>query len=267
MLALSMLLPPRAAEGKQSASDGSTTRGRSMAAREVTPMVRIPSGRYQPLYGRPGDGHTSVAAFRIDRDPVSRSQYLSFVRAHPAWRRSAVSGVYADRRGYLVGWTNDTTAGSSSDLQRPVSNVSWFAARAYCASQGKRLPTAAEWEYVAASSATAREAAYDDAFVQRLVTLYATRSRPLATIEHGEINAYGVRALHALAWEWVADFNSVLVSDDSRGVGGRDHDLFCASAAIGAPDPTNYPAFLRYALRAGLTGRSTLETLGFRCAA
>jgi formylglycine-generating enzyme required for sulfatase activity len=103
--------------------------------------------------------------------------------------------------------------------------------------------------------------------VQRLVSLYATRPRPLPPVDSGTVNVHGVRGLHGLAWEWVADFNSVLVSDDSRGVGGRDHDLFCASAAIGAADPTNYPAFLRYAIRAGLTGRTTLETLGFRCAA
>ena len=75
-----------------------------------------------------------------------------------------------------------------------------------------------------------------------------------------------MRGLHDLAWEWVEDFNSVLVSDDSRGVGGRDHDLFCASAAIGATDPNNFPAFLRYAVRAGATGRSSLQSLGFRCA-
>ena len=103
--------------------------------------------------------------------------------------------------------------------------------------------------------------------MQRLVTAYASRPRPLAPVGSGAANAYGVRGMHDAAWEWVADCNSVLVSDDSRGVGGRDHDLFCASAAIGATDPSNFAAFLRYAVRAGLTGRTTLESLGFRCAA
>ena len=82
-----------------------------------------------------------------------------------------------------------------------------------------------------------------------------------------ERNVYGIRGLHDGPWEWVEDFNSVLVSDDSRGSGARSHQLYCASAAIGAADPRNFPAFLRYAVRAGATPRTSLENLGFRCAA
>jgi len=43
--------------------------------------------------------------------------------------------------------------------------------------------------------------------------------------------------------------------------------LYCASSALGATDPTDYPAFARSAVRAGLTARSTVSGLGFRCAA
>jgi formylglycine-generating enzyme required for sulfatase activity len=229
--------------------------------------IAIPAGSYRPLYGRPTDAPVHVAAFHLDRDPVTRGDFLAFVRANPEWRRGAVRPLFADRARYLAEWHGDLDAGDAADLRRPISSVSWFAARAYCAWRGGRLPTVAEWEYAAAASATVRDASRDGDFAQHLVTLYATRPLPLAPIDAGAVNAYGVRGLHGLAWEWVADFNSVLVSDDSRGVGGRDHDLFCASAAIGATDPSNYAAFLRYAVRAGLTGRTTLESLGFRCAA
>ena len=41
----------------------------------------------------------------------------------------------------------------------------------------------------------------------------------------------------------------------------------CAGAAMGASDPSNYPALLREAFRSALTERSTARTLGFRCAA
>jgi formylglycine-generating enzyme required for sulfatase activity len=236
-------------------------------AATATDMVALPAGAYRPLYGLPGDAPIAVAAFRLDRDPTTRADFLAFVRANPPWRRSAVKGVFADRRGYLLGWRGELDAGDAMDLRRPVTGVSWFAARAYCAWRGKRLPTVHEWEYAAAASATHRDAAREPAFIQAVLTLYATRPRPLPALPAGTTNRYGLRGLHGLAWEWTADFNSVLVSDDSRGVGVPDHDLFCASAAIGATDPSNYPAFLRYALRAGLTGRATVETLGVRCAA
>ncbi|MDF1501378.1 formylglycine-generating enzyme family protein [Roseisolibacter sp. H3M3-2] len=230
-------------------------------------MVRLPAGTYRPLYGRPGDAPTAVAAFRLDRDAATRGEFLAFVRERPEWRRGAVRPLFADRRGYLADWAGDLDAGDATDRRRPVTGVSWFAAKAYCAWRGKRLPTVHEWEYAAAASATRRDAGREPWFVQDLLTRYTTRPRPLPALPAGAGNLYGVRGLHGLAWEWTADFNSVLVSDDSRGVGARDHDLFCASAAVGATDPGNYPAFLRYALRAGLTGRAAVETLGVRCAA
>ena len=230
-------------------------------------MVRLPAGTYRPLYGQRGTDVVAVKSFQLDRDAVTRGAFLAFLREEPRWRRDAVAPLYADRRSYLADWRDVLDAGDADDLRRPVTGVSWFAARAYCASLGKRLPTVHEWEYAAAASETRRDATGDPAFIQRLVSLYAGRPRPLPPVGAGFVNVYGVRGLHGLAWEWVADFNGVLVSDDSRGVGGRDHDAFCASAAIGALDPANYAAFLRFAFRSGLTGRSAAGSLGFRCAA
>ena len=229
-------------------------------------MVRIPAGSYVPLYGNGSNDRTVVSAFRIDRDAVTRAEYLAFVREHPEWSRSKVRSVMANRSRYLADWEGDFDIGAVVSRSAPVTNVSWFSARAFCEAKGKRLPTVSEWEYVAAASASVRDAARDLEFIQQLVSIYVTRPAMLPSVMSGMTNAYGVRGLHGLVSEWVEDFNSVLVSDDSRGVGGRDHEFFCASAAIGAVDPSNYPAFLRYALRSGLNGRTTLQTMGFRCA-
>lgn len=229
-------------------------------------MVQVPRGAYQPLYGNAGARPLEVKTFRLDRDAVTRRSYLEFVQSHSEWQRSAVAAVKADRSGYLRDWADDLDPGDSIPLDAPVTNVSWFAARAYCSAQGKRLPTVAEWEYVAAASHKSRDAARDPGFIQGLMEWYQARGQLLQPVANADANLYGVRGMHDRVSEWVEDFNSVLVSDDSRGVGAREHDLYCASAAIGAVDPSNYPAFLRYALRAGLNGRSTIQTLGFRCA-
>jgi formylglycine-generating enzyme len=228
-------------------------------------VVRIPSGSYRPLYGRSTDAPTRVRAFRLDRDPVTRAEFLTFLRAHPEWQRSRVGARLADRTTYLADWRGDLDAGEGAYLG-PVTGISWFAARAYCAVQGKRLPTLDEWEYVAAASESARDAARQPRFVQRLVALYATRSSRVATTNGAAVNVYGVRGMHDLVWEWVDDFNASSPAHPTH-VQHDTHDLSCAGAAVGAADASNYAAFLRYAVRAGATARSALSSMGFRCAA
>lgn len=244
----------------------STEAGATVALNRRSEMIRVPAGSYEPLYGAGGTGRAEVATFRIDRDAVTRREYLEFVKARPEWQRGNVTAVRADAN-YLSDWSDSLNPGERAPLDAPVTNVSWFAAREYCEAQGKRLPTVAEWEYVAAASATMRDAARSPAFIQSVIEMYLWRGQEARPVGTAAMNFYGVRGLHDRVAEWVEDFNSVLVSDDSRGVGARDHDLYCASAAIGALDPSNYPAFLRYALRSGLSGRSTIQNLGFRCAA
>jgi len=233
-------------------------------------MARIPAGSYVPLYVAAGTPEVRVAAFRLDRYAVTRGEYLAFVRSNPKWRRDSVKAVFAGE-GYLADWPAALDAGTPTDRARPATGVSWFAARAYCASTGKRLPTTDEWEYAGRASEHSRDASHDPAFMSRLITLNTAGAAERALPRRGFRNAYGVHGMHGGPWEWTDDFNSVLVSADSREAGGTgrhtDFRAVCASAAIGASDPSNYAAFLRHAFRAALDARSTIGMLGFRCAA
>ncbi|HEX6037027.1 formylglycine-generating enzyme family protein [Longimicrobium sp.] len=225
-------------------------------------MARIPGGTYVPQFVN-GPTRVRVAPFAIDRVPVTRADYLAFVQANARWRRGQVRPVYAGPA-YLADWAGPLAPGAR-DLRRPVTQVSWFAARAFCAWRGKRLPTTDEWEYVGRASETRRDATADRAFLARLLEL-ATRRRTDAAVGSTFRNAYGVWDMHGLVWEWTADFNNLMISGDSRATGGRDHPLFCAAGVIGATDPDDYPAYLRYGFRATLEGRTTEAGLGFRCA-
>lgn len=234
-------------------------------------MVRVPAGSYTPLYTNASTREVRVEAFRIDQRKVTRGEFLTFVRKHPGWRRDSVRAVFADDR-YLSDWPGPLDPGDTAARNRPVTSVSWFAARAYCAAAGKRLPTIDEWEYAASAGETQRDATRDAAFTQRILDLYTARAAVAeGTAQRGIGNVYGVRDLHASAWEWTEDFNSIMASGDSRQTGGTskhtDFRAVCAGAAIGASNPDNFPAFMRYAFRAALNGRSSVDALGFRCAA
>ena len=230
-------------------------------------MVLVPAGCYVPLFRsekEPKD--IAVKSFLLDVFPVTNSDFLEFVRANPKWQRSQVKRLFADEE-YLKLWAGDLELGAHLATNAPVAHISWFAAKAYCTWKGKRLPTAAEWEYAAAASPTRADGENDPEFTREVRTWYATRAPDrLPPVGRGRANLFGVHDLHGLAWEWVADFNTAMVTGDARGDTGLDRELFCGSGSEGAKDRSNFPAFMRYGFRSSLKASYTVHNLGFRCA-
>jgi len=243
------------------------TGGEETTVRAPEGMVYIPAGRYTPLYTTSADASsTPVAPFFLDAYPVTNAEYLAFVEANPSWRRSAVKRLFADE-GYLKGWQSDLDFGPDSLANRPVVHVSWFAASAYAAWKGKRLPTTAEWELAAAASQTRADGTDDPAYRQFILNWYS-RTAPAVLPPVGSTfkNYWGAYDLHGLVWEWVLDFNTALVTGESRNDGDMDLKLFCGTGAVGASNFQDYAAFIRFALRSGLEASYTGSNLGFRCA-
>lgn len=247
-------------------------------------MVSIPKGSYLPLYRleeseqaksqeqAKGSAQEAakllkeertpilVEAFFLDRVPVSLEDYLSFVIKHTEWRKSKVRRIFADTS-YLKGWRSDVQLPLGQSPKSPVTNVSWFAARAYCEAQGKRLPTLDEWEYVASSYPPGVD-------VKKEILRWYSEPTPAVHQEVGSTfpNAFGVYDLHGLIWEWVEDFNSNLVTGESRADVSLERSQFCGSSGLGANDFEDYPAFMRFGFRSSLSGNFALNNLGFRCA-
>lgn len=240
-------------------------------------MVRVDGGRYRPLYRQPVRGpqrdtvqrrvvSVSVAPFEISRRPVTNAEYLEFVRAYPEWRRSKVSRLFAEES-YLRHWRGDLDLGPGAPPSSPVVHVSWFAARAFSAAHGRRLPTVAEWELAAAADETRRDASGDAKFLERVRRWYAQPAPAvLPAVGHGVRNVWGAQDMHGLVWEWTLDFNSALVSGESRGDASLERSLFCGGGATNAADFSDYAAFMRYAFRSSLEARYSTSSLGFRTA-
>ncbi len=230
-------------------------------------MALIPDGVYRPLFRAETDPATvPVKAFRLDVRPVTNGDFLEFVRANPRWQRSQVKRIFADES-YLNHWAADLDPGTNAPLNIPVTRVSWFAAKAFAQWKGKRLPTVAEWEYAAAASPTRADGENDTAFKRQVFEWYSTPATETpAAAGTGRANFWGVHDLHGLVWEWVADFNTAMVTGDARGDTGLDRQLFCGSGSQGAKDVGNFPAFMRYGFRSSLKANYCVHNLGFRCA-
>lgn len=239
----------------------------TMAATQDDGYATLPGGTFRSVlaYEDAKDG-VRVAPFELMRTPVTNAQFLAFVETHPQWRRDRVAGVLAEER-YLSHWQDATHLGPAALPDQPAVWVSWFAASAYCESQGARLPYWSEWEYAAAADETRRDARDDPAWRDRILAWYSHPSNEaLASVGQQSPNAWGVRDLHGLVWEWTDDYSSLLVSADNRDQGDADKAKFCGAGALSMKDRENYAVLMRVAMLSALEGADATANLGFRCA-
>ena len=156
--------------------------------------------------------------------------------------------------------------GHASAMQ-PVTGVSWFAAEAYCESEGARLPTWHEWEFAAAADETRIDARNDPAWRESILGWYSQPGgRELAPVGRTPKNAWGVYDMHGLVWEWVEDFSGMMISADNREQGDPNILKFCGAGALSTQDKDNYAILMRVAMLSSLTAQQSTRNLGFRCA-
>lgn len=226
-------------------------------------MVYIRGGNYHPFFHRKDQPAViKVRSFLMDINAVTNEDFLVFVKANPQWARSKVSRLFADVS-YLKQWAGDFEIGNDKIKCSPVTNVSWFAANAYARWMGKRLPTEAEWEYAAAAAPAGMNRG---SRLTRIILTWYDHPNPviLPRVQSTYKNAYGLYDMHGLVWEWVEDFNSVIVQGESSG-GTSVNSFFCAAGSLSSVNKEDYASFMRFAFRQGLQARYTIHSLGFRC--
>ncbi len=215
-------------------------------------MVKIPSGIYKPFIKEEYYKEKKINGFELMEVPVTKTMFEDFLANNNEWKIANAKKIFIESN-YLKNY----------DLLRinePVTFVSWFAANAFCDFYGMRLPKLEEWEYASlASDSESQNAVYH--------WLSTPGISPDKEIKKGVVNKFGLYDMHALIWEWVEDFNQVMINADSRGKNDKSvTGAFCGAGTLTTDRAMEYATYMRFALRGSIKANYTLGNLGFRCA-
>jgi formylglycine-generating enzyme required for sulfatase activity len=136
-----------------------------------------------------------VSPFFIAASEVTEEEYSRFLLAVPEWgvknRQTLIAEGLADR-GYLLSWKDSPEPPRPS---YPVREVSYHAAKAYCAYLGRLhpaytfdLPTETEWEWAASLDAEGQKT--------------GVAFRELKPSRYGPSGLLGLRFMAGNVWEW-----------------------------------------------------------------
>jgi len=179
--------------------------------KDGAPMVLVPAGPFPmgvPTGDRDGGRdeyprhQVDLDAFYIDKHEVTNGRYQQFVKA--TGHRIPQHPNNPSRTLWKDGRVSDTVA------ERPVVNVDWSDADAYCRWAGRRLPTEAEWEKAAKGTEdrrfpwgnvepTAKHLNFNQQWIGEKTLM------PVGSYELGK-SPYGAYDMAGNVWEWVADW-------------------------------------------------------------
>lgn len=187
----------------------------------------------------------NVSTFSMDKSEVTNAQYRSFVLANTQWQKVRIAARYHNGD-YLKHWNGNNYP--SGKANHPVVYVSWYAARAYAAWAGKRLPTEAEWEKAARGGLVGQKYPRGNS-IDASSANYGNGVGGPTSVGRYPANGYGLSDMAGNVWEWCADvYDNIENSRVLRGGSWSSHALDARVSFRGADIPT-----------------FTSDDVGFRC--
>ena len=245
-------------------------------------MVLIPAGQFQMGSDNAAADddeqpvHTVyLDAFYMDVYEVTNAQFKAFVDANPQWQKNKIDARFHDGD-YLRDWDgNDYPAGKAD---HPVTFVSWYAAMAYAAWAGKRLPTEAEWEYAARGGLAGQTYPWGNTISAADVNYDRHVGNPIGVGNYPP-NGYGLYDIAGNVWEWCLDkydadfYRASLNSRHPVSVsGGRPLSWLLENfkhlreeRVLRGGSWNNFAQFMRVANRNGFAPTNAIDRVGFRC--
>ena len=155
---------------------------------------------WEKIPRRHHDKQLEVAAFYIDKFPVTNEQFKKFM--------DATSYRPRDDHNFVRDWKNGTFPAGWE--KKPVTWVSLEDARAYATWAGKRLPHEWEWQY-AAQGTDERAYPWGNAPNQAAVPAFEERSRAMSPPDDVDAHPkgaspFGVMDMTGNIWHWTDEF-------------------------------------------------------------
>lgn len=243
---------------------------KEVIGKDGAPMVLIPAGSF-PMGVPPGDRdggrdeyprhEVMLDAYYIDKYEVTNGRYIEFVRATN--HRVPQHPTDSNRNLWQKGMMPESVA------DRPVINVDWYDADAYCKWAGKRLPTEAEWEKAARGGDDRRfpwgNVEPTPKYLNYLQKWHGEKTlMPVGSYEAGK-SPFGVYDMAGNVWEWVNDWYDDRYYEKSPAKNppgpetGAEKVLRSSSWAVEAP-------LVRIFTRVSSNPMIRNESTGFRCA-
>ena len=239
---------------------------------EVPGLMQAFGVKRAELFTSEAPRHTvTLGPFHIDRREVTNALYKKFLDKNPQWRRDRIEARYHNGN-YLKHWDGAVYPKSKAD--HPVTNVSWYAAVAYCRWAGKRLPTEAEWEYAARGGLDGKAFPWGDRPADKTLANYSASGVGATTpVGAYPANGYGLFDMAGNVWEYTADEWATYTPDAQLNpVAGGNlflDDTFLTITTRRVIRGGSYggsPVNLRTAYRDSHPPDGARDFVGFRCA-
>jgi formylglycine-generating enzyme required for sulfatase activity len=256
--------------GQSSAAAEPTAKpANEVLGKDGAPMILIPAGPF-PMGVPKGDRdggrdeyprHEVVLDnYYIDKYEVTHGRYAEFVKA--TGHRTPKNPKYPKR----TLWSDHL---SESLTERPVINVDWQDADAYCRWAGKRLPTEAEWEKAARGTDDRRFPWGNVEPTQKHLNFGQQWQgektlMPVGSYEAGK-SPFGAYDMAGNVWEWVADWYDPFYYEKSPEANPKGPDTGTYKVLRSSGWSVETPLVRLFTrVRSDPTNRN--DSTGFRCA-
>lgn len=278
--------------------------GTAASARDCCATSEISGGSFLRSYDKiagagwddPGSPAT-IATFRLDVYEVTVGRFRRFVEQYASgwssgdgavlitptesgWREEWSAFLPRDSAALMLALESCAAPGSLAptgstwtaipDMNEalPINCVTWYEAVAFCAWDGGRLPTEAEWNYAAAGGAEARVYPWPSTELTEIDTNHAVYDGPIAPVGSKSLGQgrFGQADLAGNVWEWTMDWYRAPYRTPCDNCAELTQEPGMVGRVLRGGGYYNMPAYLRAAERGNAVPSARDPGYGFRCA-